>query len=126
MAIVYGLLVGVEVMPKDPQQDLWQQDIYKNILREIGNISPGHLFHDAATMSKGFSWCLTSLFSMPRDSSDASLTIDKNDNVKGRWGLIRVDDVLEKNCFWNGMHPLIGKGVVSRCSQIPDKTCPLS
>lgn len=107
LAIIAGLLVGVEVAPKDPTQDIWQQDIYQNILRKIGKISPGHLFHNAATMSRGFSWCPTSLFSMPRDPSNASLTIDKNGNINGSWQLIRVDNSLQKSCFWNSMHPLI-------------------
>jgi hypothetical protein len=104
--IISGLLVDID-LSNNSKKDIWQQDIYKSILRKIGMISPGHLFRNAATMYKGFSWCPTSLFSMPRDSSNDSLTIDKNGNVKGNWRLIRVDDALEKNCFWNGIHPLI-------------------
>ena len=60
LATISALLVGV--VP-----DELQQNTYKNILQKIGRLSPGHLFHNAATMSAGFSWCPTSLFNMPLD-----------------------------------------------------------
>jgi ankyrin repeat protein len=120
MAIISGLLVGVAVAPKDPQQDIWQQDIYKTILRKIGRVSCGHLFHNATTMSKGFNWCPTSLFTMPWDSSKDFLTILENGDIEGEWRLIRVDDTLEKNCSWSGTHPLI-KAQLQDAIRYPDK-----
>lgn len=120
MAIISGLLVGVPVAPKDPQQDIWQQDIYKTILRKIGRVSRGHLFHNATTMSKGFNWCPTSLFTMPWDSSKDFLTILENGDIEGEWRLIRVDDTLEKNCSWSGTHPLI-KAQLQDAIRYPDK-----
>ncbi|KAJ5655031.1 hypothetical protein N7490_002034 [Penicillium lividum] len=99
-ATISALLVGV--MP-----DERQQITYMKILRKIGRLSPGHLFHNNATMSAGFSWCPTSLFNMPLDvSSDASLVIYEY-GIKGKWRIKHMEATLESNCLWDFSHPLI-------------------
>jgi hypothetical protein len=50
IAIISGLLVGIEI-PLNASQ----QDIYQRVLRKMAKVSHGHLFHNSATMSKGFS-----------------------------------------------------------------------
>ncbi|KNB20746.1 hypothetical protein FOXG_22917 [Fusarium oxysporum f. sp. lycopersici 4287] len=105
-AVISGLLAGVEVAPKHPQKDIWQQDIYKGILRKIGSVSPGHLFHNSATMSK-VCWCPTSLFNMPMTDLEASLKVTENLDLIGTWRRIPVDYVSEKRYIWNGTHPLV-------------------
>ncbi|KAJ5876417.1 uncharacterized protein N7529_002001 [Penicillium soppii] len=100
MATISALIVGVA------REDL-QQDTYKNILKKFGRLAPGHLFHNAGAMSKGFSWCPTSLFDLPLDTSDASLTVSENGDIQGEWRVIPVEAGLEKNCWWDSMHPLI-------------------
>jgi ankyrin repeat protein len=107
IAIISGLLVGTKVAPEDGQQDVLQQDIYKSILRKIGKVSSRHLFHNSATMSRGFSWCPTNLFNMPIANSTASLHIEENGNVTGTWKLIRIDDNLTERYNFEGRHPLI-------------------
>jgi ankyrin repeat protein len=118
-AIISGLLVGVEVAPKPPQQDIWQQDIYRDILRKIGNVSPGHLFHNSATMSD-VSWCPTSLFNMPTDDSEVSLRVTEDLDLIGRWRLIPVRGIPKEKLIWNGTHPLV-KARLALHLQQPDK-----
>ncbi|KND92903.1 Ankyrin-3 [Tolypocladium ophioglossoides CBS 100239] len=103
-ATISALLVGVT-----PEE--MQQDTYKSILKKIGQVSPGHLFHNAATMSKGPSWCPTSLFSMPLDSSERLLTISDNGDLLGKWYRRKWDAKIGEKCFWDGMHPLIRRRI---------------
>jgi hypothetical protein len=105
-AIISGLLVGVNVAPKPPQQDIWQQDIYKDILRKIGNVSLGHLFHNSATMSD-VNWCSTSLFNMPTDDSRVSLRVTQDLDLIGRWRIILAVDIPKDKYIWNGINPLV-------------------
>ncbi|KAJ5249519.1 hypothetical protein N7524_011835 [Penicillium chrysogenum] len=100
IAIISALLVGI--IPNERQQDT-----YKSILTKFGRLSPGHLFHNSITMSKGFSWCPAKLFDMPLDSSDPSLTISEGGDVQGKWRIIPVGAELEKNCWWDSTHSLI-------------------
>jgi ankyrin repeat protein len=105
-AIISGLLVGVNVAPKPPQQDIWQQDIYKDILRKIGNVSLGHLFHNSATMFD-VNWCSTSLFNMPTDDSRVSLRVTQDLDLIGRWRIILAVDIPKDKYIWNGINPLV-------------------
>ena len=100
MAIISALLVGVA-----PGE--LRQDTNSAILKKLGRISPGNLFHGAATSSKGFSWCPTNLFHMPLDSSSHTLIISDSGDIRGRWRTIPVDSSLESLCAWSGTHPLI-------------------
>jgi len=45
VCIISGLLVNVD-LSSDAQREIWQQDVYKRILKKIGKISSGHLFHE--------------------------------------------------------------------------------
>jgi hypothetical protein len=112
MAIISGLLVGVT-----PTE--LQQDIYKSILRGIGWLSPKHLFHNAATMSK-VSWCPTNLLNMPIANSNCSLRIAKDWDLIGPWKVIPVNKHLEKKCVWSGTHALM-KARAQRALTHPDK-----
>ncbi|GAM43281.1 hypothetical protein TCE0_047r17968 [Talaromyces pinophilus] len=110
-AVISGLLLGVEVAHKNPQQDIWQQDIYKSILKKIGKVSPGHLFHNSATMCKGFSWCPTSLFNMPATDMEASLRVTQGLDLVGKWRIIPVESISSEKYVWNCTHPLIKKQI---------------
>lgn len=105
-AIISGLLVDPEVVPKVPGRDIWQQDIYKNVLRKFGKISPGHLFHSSATLSS-VSWCPTSLFNMPTSQSDASLRVTEELDVVGKWRVVSPQSIPEERYIWNNTHPLL-------------------
>ncbi|KAJ5614382.1 hypothetical protein N7528_008036 [Penicillium herquei] len=100
LAIISALLVGLTPEEK-------QQTTYMKILKKIGRISHGHLFHNSATISADLSWCPTSLFKMPVDlSSEPSLTIQW-DGIHGMWRAKKADSKTEGLCSWHGSHPLI-------------------
>ncbi|KAJ5775552.1 uncharacterized protein N7511_000563 [Penicillium nucicola] len=100
IATISALLV--DVIPQE-----LQQDTYKSILKKIGRLSHGHLFHNAVTMSQGFGWCPAKLFDMPLDSSNASLIISRDGDIEGKWRVIPVDAELENKCCWDSTHSLI-------------------
>lgn len=113
-AKVAGLLAKI---PSKPSQnsETWQRDIYQDILRSIGKLSHGHLFHKAATMSGGFSWCPTNIFEFPHTDLPAALTIKQNGDLEGIWNVAELDDklcdgVLEKT-IWGSRHPLLEENV---------------
>ncbi|KAM4063318.1 ankyrin repeats (3 copies) domain-containing protein [Hirsutella rhossiliensis] len=116
-AIISGLLVDLDMKSLSLQHGIWQQHIYQGILRKMGKISPGCLFHNAATMSRGFSWCPVDLYKMPRSPSEASLTIDEKGNAIGMWRVIRMHDALQQSFLWNGVHHLTQERLVAalRC-----------
>ncbi|KFY20486.1 hypothetical protein V491_03676, partial [Pseudogymnoascus sp. VKM F-3775] len=107
IATISGLLVGVDVTPKDAHQDVWQQDIYRTILRKMGKISHRHLFHNSATVSRGSSWYPINLFDMPIADSAPSLQFTEGGDLTGTWKLIRVTNSLRERIVWTGIHPLI-------------------
>ncbi|KAI7974824.1 hypothetical protein EIK77_004916 [Talaromyces pinophilus] len=101
MSIISALLVGV--VPEEQQQGT-----YRRILRKLGRISPGNLFHNSATMSSELSWCPTSLFNMPLDRSQSNGTlIISRSGVRGKWRIIPMNATLEENFIWSHSHPLI-------------------
>jgi len=102
IAIISGLLARVHI-PQDP----FQQDIYQSILRKITKVSHGHLFHNSATMSKGFSWCPTSLLDMPLAPSTTTLRIEVNGDLVGTWKVFSLDSIPKKKYIWKDTHPLI-------------------
>jgi len=104
-AIISGLLLDVELL-NSSQKDIWQQDIYKGILVKIGKVSPGHLFHNSATMPK-VSWCPTSLFDMPTTDSEASLDVTEALNLSGTWWRMPATGISAEKYNWRGTHPLI-------------------
>ncbi|RAO66927.1 uncharacterized protein BHQ10_002939 [Talaromyces amestolkiae] len=114
IAIISGQLVGVEIASQSGKQDIWQQDIYISILRKLGKVSPQHLFHNSATMSR-VSWCPNSLFDMPifdssvMAESEETLSITEDLDLVGKWKCIPVNRSHMEKCVWNGIHPLIRK-----------------
>ena len=114
ISIISALLVDVK-------PDKMQQNTYMRILGKLGKISPGNLFHNAATMSTGFSWCPTSLFYIPlHNYSKAWLKITDN-GIRGKWRIIPIDGTLEQNCLWNGSHPLRRQQLQETLRKYPDK-----
>jgi ankyrin repeat protein len=102
---IAGLLTGVEYDAEMPQSKM-----YQNILLKIGRLHHGHLFHNSATMSGGFSWCATSLLRMPLahpESTQSTLTIEKSGDVAGEWKVVRIDNNPIHSYVCRSSHPLI-------------------
>jgi hypothetical protein len=107
IAIISGLLVGVEI-----SKDALQQDIYKRILLKMGEISYGHLFHNSATMSKGFSWCSTSLFDLALAGSNSSkLHVTRSGDVIGRWRVLSLGNIPRERYIWKERNGLINAAI---------------
>ncbi|KAJ5703940.1 hypothetical protein N7493_011078 [Penicillium malachiteum] len=100
VAVISALLVGVPVQEH-------QQDIFKSIVRKFGRITPGHLFHNATTMSTSFTWCPAKLFDLPLDTSEPSLDISEEGHVRGSWRVIAVQPTVENHIWWDSTHALI-------------------
>lgn len=100
VAVISALLVGVPVQER-------QQDIFKSIVRKFGRITPGHLFHNATTMSTAFTWCPAKLFDLPLDTSEPSLVISEEGHVRGSWRVIAVQPTVENHIWWDSTHALI-------------------
>ncbi|OJD33069.1 ankyrin repeat protein [Diplodia corticola] len=101
--IISGLLAGVDV-----SGGLSQQEIYQRILRKLGKVAQGNLFHNSATMSApGFSWCPTNILDMPMAESDsATLELLENGDLEGMWRVHPADSVNTEDFIWKGTHPL--------------------
>jgi ankyrin repeat protein len=102
LAIISGLLVGVEI-PSSPSQ----QGIYQSILKKLGTVYHGHLFHNLPTMSKGFTWCPTSLLDLPLVSTGTALHIGENGTVVGTWKVFDLDGIPKENFILKSTHPFI-------------------
>lgn len=85
-AIIAGLLVSIE-----HKADVTQQEIYRMILKEIGEITSAQLFHESTTMSdEDFAWCPTDLFRMTPSIGTAirpstQLVISNDGFLVGPW-----------------------------------------
>lgn len=101
MAIIAGLLVGIETADQDSQQE-----IYQKILKKFGSLSHEHLFHTSARMSKGFSWCPANLLNTPRASSQPTLRIEENGNIVGLWKALQLSSISKEAFVWVGIHPM--------------------
>lgn len=103
LPIISGLLAGVDV-----SGGLSQQEIYQRILRKLGKVAQGHLFHNSAPMSSpGFSWCPSNILDMPLVGSAAeSLEIRENGDVEGVWKVYPTDRVKLGDFIWKDTHPL--------------------
>lgn len=101
--IISGLLAGVDV-----SGGLSQQEIYQRILRKLGRVAQGHLFHNSATMSApGFSWCPTNVLDMPlADKDSAMLKLHENGDLEGHWAVQKIDSVGVEDLITRGTHPL--------------------
>ncbi|CAG7937699.1 unnamed protein product [Penicillium salamii] len=114
LSVISALLV--EVKPHESQQNT-----YMRIVRKLAKISPGHLFHNSATMSGGLSWCPTSLFSMPLDNHPRSILRFSETGIEGNWRVYCMENALEKNFMWNGPHPLIRHHIQDTLKKYPDQ-----
>ncbi|OBT50363.1 hypothetical protein VE04_09948, partial [Pseudogymnoascus sp. 24MN13] len=102
IAIISGLLVGVEIGLGSTQQD-----IYQRILTQIAKVSHGNLFYNSATMSKCFSWCSANILDLSLASSEPTLRVEKNGEIVGTWSLVELDRIPDNNYIWTDTHPLI-------------------
>ncbi|KAJ5964890.1 uncharacterized protein N7479_004766 [Penicillium vulpinum] len=102
MAIISGLMIGIE-MP----DNYAHQKIYQEILQKISTISHAHLFHNSATMTNGYNWCPTNLYDLPVTLSKHNLQIEENGNLFGKWNFILLDDIKDKRFISGHAHPLI-------------------
>lgn len=100
-------IATISALLVDVAREEQQQDTYKNILQKFGRIAPGHLFHNAATMTKEFSWCPAKLFDLPLDASKPTLSISPNGDLEGKWRVIPADPETEKACWWSSTHSLV-------------------
>lgn len=110
VASISALLTGINVVHDEPQQSTYQR-----VLMKIGRVRHEHLFHNSATMTKGFSWCPTALVDMAPSSPDhlnpvVALNISQSGAVTGTWQVIRDRWLMSQNWDrynWKGTHPLI-------------------
>lgn len=100
-AIIAGLLVDIEIVPEDSQQL-----IYQKILWKFGQLYHGHLFHNAARMSKAFNWCPANPLSMSLASSRTILQIEEDGSITGKWKALSVQNVPKNLFVWIGIHPV--------------------
>ena len=106
MAIISGLMIGVQ-MPETYSH----QEIYQDILQEVGEVSHAHLFHDSATMTNGYNWCPTNLYDLPVTSRRETLKIEKNGNLFGRWDVMPLDLIKDDRFISGNAHPLVAAKV---------------
>ncbi|KAI0543626.1 hypothetical protein F4679DRAFT_567928 [Xylaria curta] len=102
--IISGLLAGVDVSGR-----LSQQEIYQRILRKLGKIAQGHLFHNSATMSApGFSWCPTNILDMPMaEPTSELLQVLENGDLEGTWNAYAISSIKPVDFLWHSTHPLM-------------------
>lgn len=110
-AVIAGLLASIPMVPNQ-DGELWQRDIYQGIVRSIGKVSHGHLFHRSATMSDGFAWCPMDLFELPQSSPSPALSVTKSGALHGLWEVVALDDEqvrgeLSEKAVWEIRHPLL-------------------
>ena len=107
VSIISGLLTDVE-LSSDAQKEIWQQDVYKRIVKKIGKVSFDHLFHNSATMSK-VGWCPPSIYDMPVADNNAKtlLKVTPELHLDGTLRRIPLDAVHDDRYNWRGVHPLI-------------------
>ncbi|KAJ5729092.1 uncharacterized protein N7483_003600 [Penicillium malachiteum] len=91
VAVISAWLVGVPVQER-------QQEIFKSIVRKLGRIAPGHLFHSAITMSTTFTWCPAKFSGLPLDPAEPLLTICENGHVQGWWRYPSTDPATASTC----------------------------
>jgi hypothetical protein len=100
--VISGLLAGVDV-----SGGLSQQEIYQRILRKLGKVAQGHLFHNSATMAApGFSWCPTNILDMPMadmEPKSVLLELRENGDLEGTWRAYPIND---NKFVWESTHAL--------------------
>jgi ankyrin repeat protein len=114
-AVIAGLLASIPLIPNQ-DRELWQRDIYQDILRSIGKVSHGHLFHRSATMSDGFAWCPMDIFELPQSSASPVLSVKKSGALQGTWEVATLDDEnvrgeVSEKAVWEIRHTLLEETV---------------
>jgi ankyrin repeat protein len=102
MAIISGLMIGIEL-----PDDYAHQKIYQEILQKLGKISHAHLFHSSATMTNGYNWCPTNIYDLPVTFSSQTLQIEDNGNLFGEWNILSLDLISDERVVLGHAHPLI-------------------
>jgi ankyrin repeat protein len=109
-AIISALLVGSPIEGNERQQI-----IYQKILKKIGALHHGHLFHCLPTISNGLGWSPISIFDMPLEPAKAreTLRVNSNGEAIGSWKVIPLTDIPRGKFVWQGMHPFIAARIRS-------------
>lgn len=102
MAIISGLMMGIEL-----PEDFAHQTIYQEILQNVNGISHAHLFHNSATMAKGYNWCPTTIFELPVTSQNGTLEIEENGTLFGKWDIMSLDFIEDEEFSSGRTHQLI-------------------
>ncbi|KAJ6190354.1 hypothetical protein N7519_000375 [Penicillium mononematosum] len=102
MAIISGLMIGIEL-----PENYAHQKIYQEILQKLGKISHAHLFHNSATMTNGYNWCPTNIYDLPVTLSANTLQIEENGNLFGEWNIMSLDHIKDESIVLGHAHPLI-------------------
>ncbi|KAJ5345860.1 ankyrin repeats (3 copies) domain-containing protein [Penicillium brevicompactum] len=85
-----------------------KQETFKNVLRTIGMISPGHLFHNAITFDDSFTWCPVDLLNdMHLTNSDCSLEVLNNGDIRGKWLIVPFSAKFERVLMLDQLHDMI-------------------
>lgn len=104
MAMISALLVGT---PKASGGER-QHAIYQRVLRKIGWVAHGHLFHRSATMTGKFSWCATNLLAMPMaPQTQERLEIGRDGATSGRWKVFKSNSVPRERYVLRNGFPLV-------------------
>ncbi|CAI7641948.1 unnamed protein product [Penicillium bialowiezense] len=106
MAIISGLMMGIEL-----PETFAHQKIYQEILQELGEISHAHLFHNSATMANGYNWCPTNIYDLPVTLPEKFLQIEKNGNLFGEWDIMPLDHIKDERFILGHAHPMIAAKV---------------
>ncbi|KAJ5655029.1 ankyrin repeats (3 copies) domain-containing protein [Penicillium lividum] len=100
MSNIAALLIDTE-----PKED--SQETFKSVLKEIGKISPGHLFHKAITLNDSFTWCpVDFLKDMRLSDSKCSLEVLNNGDVRGRWLIVPFSARFERIFMLAQLHEM--------------------
>jgi ankyrin repeat protein len=106
MAIISGLMIGIEL-----PEAFAHQKIYQEILQELGELSHAHLFHNSATMTNGYNWCPTNIYDLPVTLPQKFLQIEKNGNLFGEWDIMPLDHIKDERFILSHAHPMIAAKV---------------
>ncbi|GAW16892.1 hypothetical protein ANO14919_063380 [Xylariales sp. No.14919] len=92
----------------DLRDNMSTQETYQEVLKSIGEVSQGHLFHNLPTMAGAFGWCPARVEDIPPSPSPFVLSVAPDGAVTGRWKTLLDHDMFDTDKYrWTGMHPLI-------------------
>lgn len=92
----------------DVSGGLSQQEIYQRILRKLGKVAQGHLFHNSAIMAApGFGWCPTNILDMPMadmEPKSVLLELRENGDLEGTLRAYSIHSVKDDDFMWQSTH----------------------